>query len=149
MMNWIKNIFLTGVLIIVSTFFKNSNAQGEQHIGPTKYNKWIQVSRSDCGKGSFYIYVNKSFDRNDMLYYFDVYIWSDSYYKDCSVSHTYIDNVVIFVENFGKYDRSLSLDYYLAAPKSNSFNGWNHMAFIYSAKSSQEFKIKWDLISTY
>jgi hypothetical protein len=148
-MNWLKKIFLTGIFVVLSIVFNKANAQSEQYINSSNYYTWIQTCNPDCGKGSFYTYVNRYYNQNSGYYYFEIYIWSNSYYKNCNEAYTYIDDVVIYVESKGNYTSVLKLDYYLASPKTATFNGWNYMAYVYSTNPNQKFKIKWSSISAY
>lgn len=148
-MNWLKKIFLTGAIVVLSAVANFANAQGSVTISSSNYFTWVKVDEPACGKGSFYVYVNKYYNTADRLYYYEIYIWSDSYYKNCNTSYTYIEDVVLYVHDNGNYIKALTLDYFLAAPKTGTFNGWNYMAYVYSGSASQKFKIKWDSVSPY
>lgn len=148
-MNWLRKIFLIGVFTILSAFANDVKAQGTQYINSSNYFNWIKVGEPLCGKGSFYVYVNRIYNQSQGLYYFEIYIWSDSYYKNCQASSTYIDDVIVYVDVNGYYSQALTLDYYLAAPKGGTFNGWNYMAYVYSKNPNQKIKIKWNSISQY
>ncbi len=148
-MNWLKKIFLISAVFILSSILNISVAQGEININSSKCFRWIEVSTQACKKGSFYVYVNRRYNQENGFYYFDIYIWSNSYYENCNESSTYIDDVDIYINSGGRYVPAVNLDYYLAAPKTNSFNGWNYMAYVYSKDPNQLFKIKWSSVSTY
>lgn len=148
-MNWFKKIFLISVFTIISVIANDVKAQGSQYINSSNYFNWIKIGEPSCGNGSFYIYVNRYYNQTQGLYYFEIYIWSDSYYKNCKESYTYIDDVVLYIDDKGYYSQVLVLDYYLAQPKNASFNGWNYIAYVYSSNPNQKIKIKWGSVSSY
>lgn len=142
MKNWFKKILAVAAFMLISLA---AQSQGSLTINSTNYNKWVQVCNTACGKGSFYVYVNKYYNQTDKYYYYEIYVWSESYYKNCTSAYTYIDEVKIYANNI----QVLILDYYLASPKTDTFNGWNYMAYVYSSKENETIKITWDSISPY
>ena len=134
------------VFLLVSSL---AHAQGSIIFDGNNYNQWIKIGEPACGVGSFYLYVNQYYSQADGLYYYEIYVWSDSYYKNCNPSYTYIKDVVIYVHNGTNYSNSLSYDYFLASPKTTTFNGWNYLAYVYSGSASQKFKITWSGATPY
>lgn len=146
-MNLFKKIFFISVFLF--SFFVNANAQTEKYIDSYNYFQWIQSNNPGCGVGSFYVYVNKYFNNKNGFYYYEFYVWSNSYYSNCTVSYSFIDDFILYIHNGGDYVPVLKLDYYLAAPKSTSFNGWNYITSVYSSNPNQKFKIKWNGVKSY
>ena len=146
MKNWFKKILAITTFLLISSF---AQAQEVVYFDNTNYNQWIQIGDVACGKASFHLYVNQYYNQTDGLYYYEIYVWSDSYYKNCNPSYTYIENVIVYVYDGSVYSNSLSMDYYLASPKTTTFNGWNYLAYVYSASANQKFKIAWDGANPY
>jgi hypothetical protein len=147
MIKFLKKIFITSALLIISTCANFALPQGVVEFNSSNYNTWIKACEPACGKGSFYLYAHKTYNQSNGLYYFQVYVWSDSFYKNCNQAYTYIDNVSIYLSENKK--NSLNFDYFLASPKTASFNGWNYIAYIYSTSANQKFKFEWGSASPY
>lgn len=146
-MKWFKKILFT-ILIIIAPIFSSAQS-GYQYVDASNCYQWIKLSNSQCGKASFYIYVDKVYNNGSRLYYYNIYLWSDSYYNNCNTSSTYISNINVYAFNNGKYSKAFGVPYLLAKPKSNYFNGWNFLGYVYTYSSNQSIKITWEDISLY
>ena len=95
-MNWIKKIAII-TMMFLSSFVYSQNG-GYKILGSSDYYQWIKVDEPRCGKGSFYIYISKEYNISSRLYYYKIFLWSDSYYRNCGVASTLIDvfNVYIY-----------------------------------------------------
>jgi len=145
-MKWFKKILTILTLVFLTSF---AYSQGEVNFNNSNYSQWVKIKNSQCGQASFYVYVGKTYNSASRLYYYNIYIWSDSYYRNCNASSTYITNINIYEFDTGKYSKVFETPYLLAKPKNAYFNGWNLLGYIYSYNSSLNIKLTWGSISIY
>lgn len=147
MIKWIKNILTVFSFVMLYSF---AQAQGGvAYFSSSSYNQWIEFSEKRCGKAGFYIYIRRYYKPSHRVFYYDIYIWSDSYYRNCLPSYTYINNIMVYMHDGKNYKPVLNLDYYIASPKKSDFNGWNYLGYLYSRNSNQNIKITWTDKSPY
>jgi hypothetical protein len=142
MIKWFKNLLLVFLLVLS---FNEVKSQNSIILGPSTYNKWV-LSNSTCsGCGSFYIMVtNQLYPANDGYYYYDIYLWSNSFYTNGYAASSYVKNIKISIlQPNGTYYQVLTLDYALVPPKSMCFNGYFHLAYVYSFSAKQTIKLTW------
>lgn len=147
MKNYIKNI----LLILFFTFSFKVKSQNSIYINSTQYNNW-QLSNSSCyGCGSFYIMVtNTKYPNKKGLYYYDIYLWSNSFYTNGYTSSSYVKNINIYaIDPSGNEQFILNLDYALVPPKSQYFNGSFYLAYVYSISAKQTIKLTWSDIEVW
>ena len=145
-MKWFKKILATIALVFLTSF---AYSQGSVNFNQNNYYQWVNIGSSLCGKANFYVYVDRTYNSSSRLYYYNIYFWSDSYYNNCNASPTYISNIGAYAFANGKYTKVLGTPYMLAKPKSEYFNGWNFLGYIYSYSSNQNIKINWGGASLY
>lgn len=141
MKNFIKNI----LLILFFTFTFKVNSQNSIYINSSQYNTW-QVSNNSCyGCGSFYIMVtNTKYPNKEGFYYYDIYLWSNSFYTNGYASSSYVKNINLYaIDPYGKEQFILNLNYALVPPKSQYFNGSFYLAYVYSISARQTIKLTW------
>jgi hypothetical protein len=147
MKNWIRNLILA-IAIVFS--FGNSNAQNSITIGNGNYNTWVSSNDACYGCGSFYVMIVNNPNQADGYYYYDIYFWSNSYYTTGYVANTYIKSVNIYMLNpSGLWNPVLSFPYVVVPPKSDYFNGYFYIGYIYSTSRMQSIKTTWSNISAW
>jgi hypothetical protein len=148
MIKWFKNLFL-GLLLVLS--FNCAKSQNSIAIGPSNYNRWILSNNTCSGCGSFYVMVvNQAYPANDGYYYYDVYLWSNSFYTNGFAASSYVKNIKLsLLQPNGTYMQVLALDYALVPPKSAYFNGYFHLAYAFSYSARQTIKITWSDIEVW
>jgi len=126
-------------------------SQSSITLGSSQYNQWIQVGNTCYGCSSFFIKViNTTRPDSKGLYYYDVYLWSNSFYSNGYVGSTYVKNIKVYAKDIsGAETFILKLDYALVPPKSDYFNGHYYLAYVYSTSARQIIKIKWDNIEVW
>jgi hypothetical protein len=140
MMKWFRNILLTLAMV----FALNVNAQNSKVITPNNYNNWLISNQTCAGCGSFFIMVVNSPMQSDGYYYYDVYLWSNSFYSNGFAASSYVKNIkVSIMQPNGVYQKVLDVEYALVPPKSPSFNGYFHVAYVYSFSAQQIIKLNW------
>lgn len=147
MKKWIKNL----VLILAVVFsIGSTNAQKNTIIGDGSYNVWI-VSNPTCyGCGSFYSMVVNIQQPSNGFYYYDIYFWSNSYYTNGYTSNTYIKQINIYaLDQSGKNTLVLTFPYVVVHPKSELFNGYFYVGYVYSTNSMQKINITWSSASSW
>ncbi len=133
-------------LMFITSF---AYSQGSMNFNQNNYYQWVKINDSQCGKANLYIYVDRVYNNASRLYYYNIYFWSDSYYRNCEVSSTLINNINVYAFSNGKYTKVLIVPYILAKPKSNYFNGWNFLGYVYSYSSNQNIKVNWGSANLY
>ncbi len=147
MKNFIKNILLT-LLFALSIKVKG---QDNMTIYNNDYNIW-NVSNSTCnGCGSVFIMVvNTSVPDKSGLYYYDIYLWSNSFYANGYAASSYVKNIKVYaVDPAGNETFVLKMDYVLVPPKSQYFNGNFYLAYVYSGSAMQTIKLTWSDINAW
>jgi hypothetical protein len=147
MKNWAKNI----LLILLLTLSIKVKAQNSVTIYNNNYNTW-NLSNSTCyGCGSVYVMVvNANYPDKSGLYYYDVYLWSNSFYANGYASSSYIKMIKVYgIDPSGKETLILKMDYALVPPKSQYFNGNFYLAYVYSGSAMQTIKITWSDINAW
>jgi hypothetical protein len=145
MKKWITNI----LLVFILTLSFKVKGQSNVIINNSEYNTW-QLSNDACyGCGSFYVMVvNSANPDKSGLYYYDIYLWSNSFYTTGYASSSYVKNIKIYgIDPSGKETLILKLDYALVPPKSQYFDGNFYLAYVYSGSARQTIKLTWSEIS--
>jgi len=140
-MKWFRNI-----LIVIMLMFScgNFTAQNNLVIGPNYYNSWVLSNRTCYGCGSFFAMVVNNPNPTKGYYYYDIYFWSNSYYTNGYAANTYIKQVNIYtVDPSGKEYFIFKMPYAVVAPKSDAFNGYFYVGYVYSTSAMQNIKISW------
>lgn len=147
MKQWLKRILITLALFV--SF--NANAQNSITIGPGNYGKWLLSNESCYGCGSFYVMVTNTYNPADGFYYYDIYLWSNSYYSNGYTANTYIKGVNIYALNLNGISENLVLNfqYLVVPPKSYQFNGYFYVGYVYSTISTQKIKLNWQSASAW
>lgn len=146
MKNWIKNLLLT------LTFLLSFNTVKAQSITVSNgyYNTWLLSNESCYGCGSFYVMIVNNPNQVDGYYYYDIYFWSNSFYGNGYAANTYIKPVNIYAVSPDGYNKLvLTFSYAVVPPKSNSFNGYFYVGYVYSMSPSQKIKINWSSASAW
>ena len=145
-MKWFKKILATIALVFLTSF---AYSQGSVNFDNSNYYGWVNVSSPQCGKANFYVQVERTYNNASRLYYYNIYFWSDSYYRNCNASTTYISDINVYSLNNGKYTKMFGQPYMLVKPKSNYFNGWTFAGYVYSYSSNLNIKVSWGGASLY
>jgi len=145
-MKWFKKILLMVSLMFMTSF---AYSQGSLNFNQSNYYQWVKVSNSQCGKANFYVQVDRKYNSASRLYYYNVYFWSDSYFRNCDPSTTYISNINVYSLNNGKYSKMFGQAYMLAKPQNPYFNGWNFAGYVYSYSANLNIKVSWGGASLY
>lgn len=141
----VLNKVLISLFLLLSL---NNSAQNSVNVNTNRYNQWIQVGQTCYGCSSFYIMVvNDVAPRTDGLYYYSIFLWSNSFYNTGYVASTYVKNIKIYAKDIsGTQTFLLKTDYALVPPKSDYFEGSYYLAYVYSGSAKQIIKITWDEI---
>lgn len=139
--------FLLGVLFTINILF-STQAIGQTSVTLTEnhYNTWYQVGNTCYGCSSFFIMVvNEPTPTIDGRYYYNIYLWSNSFYNTGYVSSTYLKNVKFYLKDItGVQTFVFKMDYALVPPKSDYFDGIYHIAYVYSGSARQIIKMTWE-----
>lgn len=146
-MNWIKKI-ATSIILLLSL---NLDGQNQMTIQSSNYNKWIESNPTCPGCGSFFtMIVDEKTQAKNGYYYFYVYLWSNSYYGNTYAASSYVKNIEIFFINADGLEMSvINFTYALIPPKSNYFNGWFQLAYLYNTHPNQTIRIKWSEVKVW
>jgi hypothetical protein len=147
MKKWFKNL----ICILCFVFFiKNSTAQNSITIGNYNYNSWELSNEACYGCGSFYVMVVNNGLSTNGYYYYDIYFWSNSFYTNGYAANTYVKPVTVYaVDPNGRNTLMFNLKYVVVQPKSNSFNGYFYVGYVYSTSANQKIKISWSNASAW
>lgn len=142
MMKWFRKITL--LLFILSFIPQKINAQNSMIITSSNYKNW-QISNQTCaGCGSFFVMVVNNPIPSNGYYYYDIYLWSNSFYPNGYAASSYVKNIKISIMRpDGVYQNVLNVEYALVPPKSSIFNGYFHVAYVYSFSAQQTIKLNW------
>ena len=139
MKKWFKILVLS-----LALFFCVDNLKSQILCGPDNYNTWILSNPSCYGCSSFYVMVASKPVQTNGLYYYDIYMWSNSFYASGYASNTYIKQVNIYAIDFnGRENLMLTFPYLVVPPKSYSFNGYFYVGCVYSQSPEQTIKTTW------
>lgn len=141
------------ILIVLFSFFSfESKAQTQVHVDRTGYVYDWKLSNQACyGCGSFYVSVERTTYADEKgLYWFYVYFWNNSYYGNGNIASTYVTNINVYGVDVkrGKYLITGPF-YFVVLPKTNSFDGYNLAATIYSYDPYQVLNITWGQVTAY
>jgi len=140
MIKWFRNL----LLILITFFYFNTSAQNSMVIYPSDYKNWMTSNQTCAGCGSFFVMVVNNPVPYNGYYYYDVYLWSNSFYQNGYASSSYVKNIKISImQPNGVYQNVLNIDYALVPPKSPSFDGYFHLAYVYSLSAQQRIKLNW------
>lgn len=94
--------------------------------------------------------VNTTYPDKSGLYYYDIYLWSNSFYTNGYAASSYVKNIKIYgVDPYGNETFLFKIDYALVPPKSEYFDGNFYLAYVYSGSAVQTIKITWSDIKTW
>lgn len=140
MMKWFRNILIA----VITVFALNADAQGSMYIGYNQYNKWVLSNPPCVGCGSFYVMVVNNPTPNKGYYYYEVYCWTNSSYRNGYIASTYLKNINFYLVGAGGNEiYILNMPYAVIPPKSDYFNGYFYLAYVYSTSPSQTIKLTW------
>jgi hypothetical protein len=140
MRKWFRNLLLT----IVTAFAFNANAQGNIEINYNQYNQWVLSNQPCVGCGSFFVMVVNNPNPNNGYYYYDIYLWTNSSYRNGFIASTYLKNINFYlVGASGNEIKVFNMVYAVVPPKSSYFNGYFYIAYVYSLSPSQTIKLTW------
>jgi len=116
----------------------------------TNYNKQLQCENAGRGEGSFGIITYTSGQKEkDGYHYYDIYLWSNSFYENGVPCSSYIKNIKVFVWKNGTWSNVINFPYALVHPPSETFDGYYHLTYIYNATKVNNIKITWSEVTTY
>lgn len=141
MKKWFRNLVLT---LAVFFTFNISNAQNSITIGNGEYNNWQLTNKPCYGCGSLYIMVVNNPTPKKGYYYYDIYFWSNSFYANGYAANTYVKQIGVYtIDPAGNELSIFKTPYAVVAPKSDIFNGYFYVGYVYSTSAMQEIKIEW------
>lgn len=141
MINWFKKIILSTLLVF---FGYKTCAQNTIILTPYNYKTWVPTSQACSGCGSFFVMVVNNPTPSNGYYYYDIYLWSNSFYQNGYAANSYVKNIQIsLLLPSGLYKGVLNVDYALVPPKSAYFDGYFHLAYVYSLSPQQTIKLNW------
>ena len=142
MKKWFKNLLI--ILAAVILFNKEISAQSTIIIDNSNYKTWQAYGNTCAGCGSFFVMVSNNPVPINGYYYYDIYFWSNSFYQNGYASNTYIKQINIYATGPNGVDNLvLKFPYAVVPPKSNVFNGYFYVGYIYSFSAMQKIKISW------
>lgn len=141
MKKWFRNF----LIILLTVFSLNTaSSQNSLTIGPSNYNNWVLSNNTCYGCGSFYVMVVNNPNPINGYYYYDIYFWSNSYYSNGYAANTYIKPVNIYaIGPDGVGTLVLTFTYAVVPPRSDVFNGYFYVGYVYSMSAYQKIKINW------
>lgn len=147
MKNLIKNI----LLIFLLTLSIKVKSQNRITIYSNNYNTWNLSNNTCAGCGSVYLMVvNTTIPDKSGLYYYDIYLWSNSFYANGYAASSYVKNIKLYaVDPSGNETFILKMDYALVPAKSQYFNGNFYLAYVYSGSNSQAIKLTYSDINVW
>ena len=112
---------------------------------------WKLSNQACYGCGSLYVSILRDSKPNEKgLYYFYVYLWSNSFYANGLKASTYVTNINVYAGNGdGGKTSVLTIPYFVAKPKTDIFSGYNLIATLYGADPTQVWFITWVQIQAY
>ncbi len=144
--------FIISLFFILLSFLPKAQTATQIHIDHNNvtYN-WRSSGQSGYGLGCFYICVTRTTEPDAKgLYWFYFYAWSNSFYSNGLVASTYITNINInAVDINGRQIHLVGPYYFLAYPKTTTFNGYNLAGTMYSPDPQQIFNITWGTVTPY
>lgn len=145
--------FNTLIFSLIILFFVSNKIESQNtiSINPYNYNRWIMSNETCSGCGSFYLMVvNSQYPDQNGFYYYDIYLWSNSYYLNGFASSSYVKNIIVYtLQESNIYTNTMSFNYALVPPKSQYFDGYFHLGYIYSYNSRQKMKISWSEVNAW
>lgn len=140
-MKWLRSI-LVAIMLVFSC--NELTAQNNLTIGSESYNTWMLTSKACYGCSSFFIMIVNNPNPIKGYYYYDIYFWSNSYYANGYAANTYIKQVGVYTIDPAGIERFIfKTPYVVVAPKSNNFNGYFYVGYVYSTSAMQVLKITW------
>jgi hypothetical protein len=137
-------------MLFLMSLLATSQSTGEIVLGEDNYNNWYQCEQSGRGLASFYVGVSFTGEmENDGYYYYDVFFYNNSFYKNGKESSTYIQNLKYYVWYKGEWVLVFTQDYALIKPKTENYNGFYHAIFVYNFAKIKKIKITWGDTSIY
>jgi hypothetical protein len=113
--------------------------------------QWSQIGNKCFSCGSAYFMIYRESQPRSGWYYSYVYVWSNSYDSRGTLTNTYITRPQIWMtDSWGNNVQQLaSSHYFLAAPQSSDFNGWNLLFTVWSTSPTAGFTLQFDGIDDY
>lgn len=140
MKKWFKCILISLCLLLISP----AKSQNSMEIGSGNYGAWQLSNKSCYGCGSFFVMVVNNPKPAKGYYYYDIYLWSNSFYTNGYAANTYVKQISVYtLDPEGKEYFIFKMPYVVVAPKSESFNGYFYLGYVYSTSAMQDVKIKW------
>lgn len=146
MIKYIKNL----LVILAITFSCNAISQNDITIEPGQYSQWSMSNQTCYGCGSFLTMVVNNPVQSKGYYYYDIYFWSNSFYTNGYAANTYIKQVNIYAQDpSGRNTLVLTFPYTVVPPKSDAFNGYFYVGYVYSTSAMQKIKITWSNVNVW
>jgi len=138
--------FIFSILLFLLSF--NLKAQYNTQsiiINSPNYNNWYQCEESGRGKASFFAAVSTSnVMAKDGYYYYDVFFYNNSFYRNGIECSTYIKNINYYIWNGDSWQKVYYQPYALVKQ-----SGQFHAAYVYSFTKIYKIKIVWQDVLTY
>ena len=140
--------YLIGMLVVLGGLF-STDAVSQQSVQLNS--SWQQVGQKCFACGSAYFMIYRESTPRNGWYYSYVYVWSNSYDSRGILTNTYITRPRIWMlDSWGnKTQQLVSSQYYLAAPQSVNFNGWNLMFTMWSTSPTSGYRLEFDALDDY
>lgn len=141
-----KHIFI----ILFTLFSLILTAQNSVEVKSYEFNFW-QLYIDQTGI-SFYYLVKANTDNSKNMFYYDIYLFNNTYCELDPNCATYISDINLNVMNIGSKkwtDNLLYLPYVLVSPPKSGNNGVHHIAYIYSPTPVRNVKISWEKLDIY
>ena len=113
-------------------------------INNSSYNQWIPSNSTCAGCGSIFVMVSSPVQKSGAFYY-DIYLWSNSFYVNGFAANSYVKNIFVNVQGA----TVIALPYVVVPPKSNVFNGYFYLGFVYSGNPAETIVVNWSNISAW
>lgn len=141
-----KKIFISIFFIIIFVF---TFSQSGLVVNNSEYNKWIQLGETRNMNPSFFVAVSDRGNRRiDGLYYYDVYLYTNSFYRNV-LSPTLIEGVNFLVWENSKWKSVHYIDYIILKVPTPFNNGAFHATIIYSPIRIQSIRVDWKKVDIF
>lgn len=142
--------YLFTIMLFLLSFTAISQSTGSIILKEDNYNNWYQCEESGYGKPSFYVGVSFTGEmETDGYYYYDIFLYNNSYYRNGKECSTYITNLKYYVWVGDKWVHIYTQDYALVKPATTNYNGMYHAIYVYNFSKIKKIKITWGEMYTY
>jgi len=134
-------------LLIILAFVFSANTMSAQNsilLNYGNYNEWVLSNNTCNGCSSFFAMVVNNPTPSNGYYYYDIYLWGNSFYSNGYAANTYIKSVNVYMLTpSGTWNSVIPYSYLIVPPKSDVFDGYFYVGYIYSTSKMQSIKITW------